>query len=121
MKYSKKYNEQTLQDRFALKVVGHLSRGAETLPHDISERLRAARARAVSKRKVAVFQTANAGVRMGNAAALSGGPLDDMGWWGRIGVVIPMVMLVVGILTINLIQDDAVRLGLTKQGLVLHC
>jgi uncharacterized protein DUF3619 len=40
-----------LQDRFGLKTVSYLSAGAADLPYDISERLRAARVQAVSKRK----------------------------------------------------------------------
>ena len=96
-----------LQDRFALKATSYLSAGAADLPYDISERLRAARAQAVAKRKIATVQTAgsifNAG---GGSAALSWGSADGLGWWGRIGSVMPLIALVVGMLTINSIQND---------------
>ncbi len=96
-----------LQDRFALKATSYLSAGTADLPYDISERLRAARVQAVAKRKMAVVQTAgsifNAG---GGSAALSWGSSDGLGWWGRIGSVMPLIALVVGLMTINSVQDD---------------
>jgi hypothetical protein len=39
-----------LQERFALKAASYLTAGTADLPYEISERLRAARAQAVSKR-----------------------------------------------------------------------
>ena len=96
-----------LQDRFALKATSYLSAGTADLPYDISERLRAARVQAVAKRKIAAAQTAgaifNAG---GGSAALSWGSTDGLGWWGRIGSVMPLIALVVGLLTINAVQND---------------
>ena len=97
-----------LQDRFALKAASYLSAGAADLPYDITERLRAARAQAVAKRKIAVLQTAGGVANMGGgSAALSwGNSGDGLGWWGRIGSVMPLIALVVGLLAINSIQND---------------
>jgi hypothetical protein len=96
-----------LQDRFALKAVSYLSAGTADLPYDISERLRAARVRAVTKRKILSIQPAVGLVNAGGAsAALSWGTPDGLGWWGRIGSVIPLIALVVGMLTINSVQND---------------
>ena len=106
MTYSNKNRADILQDRFALKTVSYLSSGAADLPHDISERLRAARAQAVSKRKIAKVQTAGNVVNMGGSTALSWGSSDGLGWWGRIGSVMPLIALVVGMLTINSVQND---------------
>ena len=106
MTYSNKNRADILQDRFALKTVSYLSSGAADLPHDISERLRAARAQAVSKRKIAKVQTAGNVINMGGSTALSWGSSDGLGWWGRIGSVMPLIALVVGMLTINSVQDD---------------
>ena len=97
-----------LQDRFALKATSYLSAGTTDLPYDISERLRAARMQAVAKRKIATVQTAgsifNAG---GGSAAMSwGNSSNGLGWWGRIGSVMPLIALVVGLLTINSVQND---------------
>ena len=106
MTYSNQNRADILQDRFALKTVSYLSSGAADLPHDISERLRAARAQAVSKRKIAKAQTAGNVINMGGSAALSWGSSDGLSWWGRIGSVMPLIALVVGMLTINSVQND---------------
>ncbi|MDB5929357.1 MAG: putative transrane protein [Polaromonas sp.] len=95
-----------LQDRFALKTVAYLSAGTTELPYDISERLRAARAQAVSQRKVAKTQTAAAVISNGGSAALGWGADEGLSWWGRIGSVLPLVALVVGLLAINSFQND---------------
>jgi hypothetical protein len=95
-----------LQDRFGLKTASYLSAGAADLPYDVSERLRAARAQAVSKRKVAKIQTSSSVIATGGSAALTWGSEDGLGWWARIGSVLPLVALVVGLLVINSIQDD---------------
>ena len=97
---------EIIQDRFGLKATSYLSAGAASLPHDISERLRAARAQAISQRKIVKMQTAASVVNAGGAAALSWGSSDGMSWWARIGSVVPLVALVVGLLTINSIQND---------------
>ena len=95
-----------LQDRFAFKATSYLSAGTADLPYDISERLRAARMRAVSSRKIVKAQTVSSIVKNGGSAALSWGSNDGLGWWGRIGSVVPLVALVVGLLTINSVQND---------------
>lgn len=96
-----------LQDRFALKATSYLSAGTADLPYDISERLRAARMQAIAKRKIATFQTAGGVFNIGGgSAAMSWGTPDGFGWWGRIGSVMPLIALVVGLLTINSVQND---------------
>lgn len=95
-----------LQDRFALKATSYLSSGSADLPYEISERLRAARVQAVSKRKIANIRTASGIVNTGGSAALTWGTDDGLNWWSRIGSVLPLVALVVGLLTINSIQSD---------------
>jgi len=95
-----------LQDRFGLKTASYLSAGAADLPYDISERLRAARFQAVANRKVAKTQTAGGVVSNGASAALTWGSDDGLSWWARIGSVLPLIALVVGLLVINSIQSD---------------
>ena len=95
-----------LQDRFALKAASYLTAGTATLPYDISERLRAARVQAISKRKITKTQTAAGMVNVGGSAALNWGSDDGLGWWSRIGSVMPLIALVVGLLVINSIQND---------------
>ena len=95
-----------LQDRFALKAASYLSTGTSDLPYDISERLRAARVQAMSKRKISPAQSAGSVVNVGGSAALTWGGNDGFSWWSRIGSVIPLVALVVGLFTINSVQSD---------------
>lgn len=90
-----------------MKTASYLSFGAADLPYDISERLRAARAQAISQRKIAKKETAGNVVNAGGAAALTWGSSDDgLNWWSRIASVLPLIALVVGLLVINSIQDD---------------
>ena len=97
-----------LQDRFALKATSYLSAATADLPYDVSERLRAARVQAVVKRKIATVQTAGGIFNVGGGnAALPWSSFDGMGWWGRLGSVMPLVALVVGLLTINSVQNDS--------------
>lgn len=95
-----------LQDRYGLKTSSYLSAGAADLSYDISERLRAARVQAVSKRKIAKTVTAGSVVSSGAGAALTWGSEDGMSWWSRIGSVLPLIVLVVGLLMINSVQND---------------
>ena len=106
MTYSNQNRVDVLQERFAFKTVSYLSASTSELQHDISERLRVARAQAVAKRKVAKIQTASNTVNLGGSAAITWGSSDGLGWWGRIGSVMPLIALVVGLLTINSIQND---------------
>ncbi|MBO9652067.1 MAG: DUF3619 family protein [Variovorax sp.] len=90
-----------LEERFGRRVAARLSAGNGELPHEVSERLRAARVQAVARRKVAPqVRTSAALVSRGGAATLGGG------WWTRIGSVVPLVALVAGLMAISMIQED---------------
>lgn len=97
-----------LQQRFARKAASYLSASAADLPYEVSERLRAARMQAVSKRKVGKAQTAGGTINAGGGSAslLWGSSGDGLGWWGRIGSFVPLIALVVGMLVINVVQND---------------
>lgn len=97
---------EALQARFALAVTARLSEQAEATPHDISERLRFARERALERarqeRREVALQAASAVQSVGrNAAALGGGA----SWWLKLASVVPLVMLVVGLHEIELLHD----------------
>jgi hypothetical protein len=95
-----------LEDRFGGNIAARLSDSAQDLPHDISERLKAARAQALMKRKVVKLETATTVSSSGGAAVLNG----DWGFqslWGRMTLVLPLIALVVGLVTINVLQDDS--------------
>lgn len=96
------------QDRFGRQVAARLSDSTQSLPNDITERLKAARMQALSKRKVvAKLQTATAVQSNGGAASLTMGSAWG-NFWNRLGSVIPLVLLVSGLLTIAVIQEQRV-------------
>ena len=105
MTNSHRYQAEILQDRYGLRVAARLSAGAAELPHDISERLRVARAQAVTKRKVRMLAGTASVLSSGGAAILGSGD-EGLSWWGRIASALPLMALAVGLVTINVIQND---------------
>ncbi len=104
MTNSHHYQNLLAQDRFGLQIAARLSDAADELPYDISERLRAARTRAMGKRKV-VAQTASSITRSGTSAALTFGT-EHLNWWDRVAAAAPLLALVLGLIAINVIQND---------------
>lgn len=92
---------QSLQDRFGRQVTARLSADAG-LSHEVSERLRAARVRALAHRKT--VSTPAVGVS-GGVASL-GFTAGQPGLWGRLASALPLVALAAGLVAINVIQND---------------
>lgn len=92
-------------DALGKAIAQRLAEGTESLPHDISERLKAARAQAVAKRKIVSVQTASAVVVSGGEATLQFGDFDG-GWLNRIASFLPLLALVAGLISIAVLQDD---------------
>ena len=90
------YQTDMLQDRFARRITARLSDACDDMPHDISERLRFARMQALAKRKTGA-DTAVA-VATGGGAAILGGLEEKVSWWNRLGAVLPLIALVVGLI-----------------------
>ncbi len=105
MSNSYHYQNQLAQDRFGLRIAARLSDAAEDLPYDISERLRASRAQALGKRKIAMTQTATQVALSGGAGTLTFGN-DHLSWWDRIAATVPLLALIFGLIAINVIQND---------------
>ena len=99
------FKPETPADAFSRAVVARLSQSTEKLPHDITERLRAARMQALAKRKVEVAKLAPAWSIHGGAAALQLGG-DEGGFWSKLAAVIPLVALVAGLVSIGWVQDE---------------
>lgn len=95
------------QDRFGRSIAARLSDTTQGLAPDISERLKAARMLALSKRKIVKLQTASNINTNGGAATLNMGDTDN-GLWNRLGSIIPLLALVVGLLAIAVIQEQRV-------------
>jgi hypothetical protein len=107
MNHSLQKRTEILQDRYGLKTASYLSAAAADLPYDISERLRAARAQAVAARKTTRTQVSPVAAAQGNGPAITWGSDEGFSLWSRIGSILPLIALVVGLLTINSLQTDS--------------
>jgi len=94
-----------MQDRLGLKLASYLSLGSDELSYEATERLRAARVRALAARKRPQTQTAVGLSSQGGVAVLLG-PFERIGWWHRLVSVMPLIALVMGLLTINQLQNE---------------
>ncbi|GAB3478098.1 DUF3619 family protein [Polaromonas eurypsychrophila] len=106
MNRSPQNHTDILQDRYGLKTASYLSAGTADLPYDISERLRAARAQAVAARKIAKVQTAPVSATASMGSTLTWGSDEGFSLWSRIGSILPLIALVVGLLAISSLQTD---------------
>lgn len=94
---------EALEGQVALRLTALLNQSAETLPHDITERLRFSRERALAKvqRTQPVLQAAPvaaAWVGRAGPAAVMGGPPSV---WLRLASLMPLVMLAAGLVMIQ--------------------
>jgi len=95
----------TNADALGKAIASRLSEGTEDLPHDITERLRAARAQAVAKRRIVSTQVATEVAFSGGEAALQFDS-DEGGWSNRIASLLPLLALIIGLLAIGVLQDE---------------
>lgn len=114
------YNAKTpspsdLADDYARRLTSVLSSGLDDMPYDISERLRASRMQALAKRKqeITLQQSvpayASVGQRLGNTLGVSGnqgGDSDRNRWFSALISAVPILALAVGMVIINIAQDD---------------
>lgn len=93
--------------RFGLRVAADLSERNETLPHDISERLRFAREQALLKAKTARAAQVQLApstplVQMGATLALGGsGSKESSPRWLKFASLLPLLMLILGLFLIQ--------------------
>jgi hypothetical protein len=92
-------------EQFARRLTAQLTQASDDLPHEISERLKAARMVALSKRKIAIAETASAVTQLGATAALHLGG-EKLNIFGRLAAFIPLIALAAGLMAIQLLQDD---------------
>lgn len=93
------------QDQFGQRVVARLSAGTAELPHDISERLRASRVQALSRRKLASLQPTSTVSVSGGQASLGFGD-EVFGLWDRIASALPLLVLAAGLVAIHVVQNE---------------
>jgi len=92
-------NREALEARLALRIAGALTQRGDALPHDIAERLRVARVRAIDRaRELRKLSSAPAlQAQGGGTLAMSGPP----SWWLRLASLAPLALLLVGLLFIQ--------------------
>ena len=93
---------EALEGHVGLRLATHLSMASEALPHDITERLRFSRERALAlalqqRRAVAPKVVATTVMHAGRAAVLGGPPSV----WLRLASALPLLFLVFGLLFIQ--------------------
>ena len=86
-------------------IASRLDEGAQTLPHEISERLKAARMLALDKRRQAHVRLVSSVVASGGSAALQLGGGVSESKWRFVGVWLPLLALVAGLVCIDYVQD----------------
>lgn len=96
------------QDQFGFAIAARLDAASVDLPHDISERLRAARTRAVAARLTSRtrLQTSTHLASQGGVAMLHFGD-EGLSLWARLAAFLPLVALVAGLALIQNILDDS--------------
>ncbi len=87
-----------LEGQLALRVAGHLHRAADSLPHDIGQRLRFARDLAVQRAAAVHKASATATLAQGHGEAALAGPPS---WWLKLASALPLVVLVGGLMLIQ--------------------
>src|SRR6478735_9771674 len=96
---------QEKADQYGRAVAARLSSGADELSYEVGERLRAARTRALERRKQ--LAASSGPVIVGRGAAATLGFLgDEGGWWNRIASVLPLIVLVAGLVLIQRLQIE---------------
>lgn len=96
---------QARQDAFGRSVAARLSAGSEQLPHDIGERLRAAREQALEKRRAMAAQPLRPS-RLAGAGGVAVLGERTLGLWGRIASVLPVLLLAAGLVGIHIVQNE---------------
>lgn len=96
---------EAIEARVAMRLAGRLAESTQQLPHDISERLRVARERAVEHARHARHAVAAASSPVivghaGGAAIFGATPI-----WLRLASLMPLIVLIVGLVLIQQYHD----------------
>ena len=97
----------SLQDQLGQRIAARLNADTLDLPHDITERLRAARTRAIAARRTPQvrLQTSQAVVHQNGTALLHFGD-EGLNVWSRLASFLPLIALVAGLAFISTFLDD---------------
>lgn len=93
---------EAIRARYALRVAARLNQASHELPHDITERLKAAREQALARARLARAETAGSTETVGasgGTVVLGRGRRSD--WWLKLASIAPVVALVAGFVVID--------------------
>ena len=92
-------------DQMGQAIARQLNQHAIDLPHDISERLRAARMQAISLRKPEPARVL--APQLAPAIGTSIGKLDEgLNLWSRLASALPLIALLFGLASIHILQNE---------------
>ncbi len=89
-----------VEARLGARLAGSLTLRAQSMPHDVAERLRFARDQALARAREVRLAPAGdvVGLSPSGAAVLAG---LGAPWWQRVASVLPLLLLVLGLVTID--------------------
>ena len=94
-------------DKLGMRITTLLNESTDHLPHDVSERLRAARVQAVEKHKQVLLQSSKVLFAHGHSGALTASQAGGhSNWWNRLGGAGLLLVLAAGLMVINVVQDE---------------
>lgn len=99
-------DRESLEARLGMRIAARLGARSEVLPHDISERLRFARERALERARASGLRAAPSASSVGGGTLALGGRDGQPGWWWRLASLAPLVGLVAGLVLIQMQHDD---------------
>ena len=96
------------QDVFARRIVSELDVSLDNVPHHVSERLRAARVRALSLHKqMAHTPVMTSSIQIQNGVASLGGGSGSSPLWEKLVSMLPLLVLMLGLMLIHEFQNDS--------------
>ena len=102
----RKLDSARIEANFGHALTARLNESTRDIPVDIAERLRAARERALAKRRVFRLQLVSGLQMVGNGSAGLHAPDSHLGLWGRIAAFIPLLVLIAGLLAVSFFQEE---------------
>ncbi|PUE06974.1 hypothetical protein B9Z51_13790 [Limnohabitans sp. T6-5] len=105
MKIQNTPNELDL-DRLGRHFSAQLTLATPGLPHEISERLRVARLRALAERKPQLQSRLVSTAQVNHNGTLTASPDEGLNLWSILASALPLLALVLGLLAIQWVQQD---------------
>ncbi len=106
MNHKTQLQTEMMQDRYGLRLAAQLNLGISRIPYEVSERLRAARERALALRKRPGLRTSGTVILVGGGTlALEPGD-GGLGWMARLASLLTLAALVLGLVTVQSLLDD---------------